>query len=407
MTAVIGACYHQPITLRSCFISPAAPDSYAITAKNGESRLYGGSSPAFTLRVSTLSDWDRLVRAGTYQMANAFVTAAFEIEGDILAAVRWWRDCEPAPSRLSRWLMRVWAISQLDSWFSTEARARQQIRFHYDRSNGFYSQFLDQRMVYSCAYFADPAWDLDRAQVAKLEQICRKLDLEQTDRFLDVGCGWGALVIHAAQHYGAHAVGCTLSAKQVEFARDAVRARGLQERVAVDDLDYRNLSGRFDKIASVGMYEHVGRRRLGMYFQTLAGLLEPDGLLLNHGIARPAQIEDDGSTRFMRQHVFPGGELPYLEDVVRAAEQAGFEVLDIENLRPHYALTCAAWVTRLQSHRDQCLEEVDAETYRTWLLYLAACATSFERSESDVYQTLLAKRTSLVRRLRRPDAIHA
>lgn len=389
------------------FVSPQAPESYSIVTNDGESRVYGQSQPAFTLRVPSLSAWDRLVRAGTYRLADAFVSGRFEIDGDMLAAVRWWRAREPAASSWSRWLIRWWAALQPDSWFQTQARARQQIRFHYDRSNGFYQQFLDRRMVYSCAYFANPALELEQAQLAKLEHICRKLELQRDERFLDVGCGWGALVMHAAEHYGVAAVGCTLSARQVAFARDAVERRGLQGRVTVEDLDYRRVSSRFDKIASVGMYEHVGIRRLGGYFRMLAGLLEPDGLLLNHGIARPERIEDDQSTRFLRQRVFPGGELPHLTDVVRGAEEAGFEVLDVENLRPHYALTCSAWVERLQSNRARCLEEVDPETYRTWLLYLAASATSFERSETDVYQTLLARRTSRRRRLRRPDSISA
>ncbi|HVZ22581.1 MAG TPA: cyclopropane-fatty-acyl-phospholipid synthase family protein [Vicinamibacterales bacterium] len=347
-------------------------------------------SGAFAVRVRAREWWERVNRAGAYAVAAAFVNGDFEIDGDLLAAIRWWQDgrVDRPADRIMRLLGPLW----IESWLQSPTRARRNIRFHYDRSNRFYQQFLDRRMVYSCAYFSDPAASLEDAQVNKLDHICRKLNLGRDETFLDVGCGWGALVMHAVERYGVTAVGCTLSATQVEFGRDAVRRRGLADRIVIEDMDYRGVPGSFDKIASVGMYEHVGRRRLTAYFRTLAARLEPGGLFLNHGIARPQAVADDSSTRFIRRRVFPGGELPHLSDVVRAAEDAGFEVVDVENLRLHYALTCAHWVARLQEHRDACLAEVDAATYRTWLLYLAVAAVNFERGETDVYQTLLARR---------------
>jgi len=344
------------------------------------------------VRVPHISSWGSLAVADPYQVAAAFVDGEFAVEGNLLAAVRWWRAGHV--DGLRDWAVAMLGRLRLESWFQTKDHAQRNARFHYDRSNEFYEQFLDSRMVYSCAYFADPRWSLDEAQVAKLDYICRKLDLRPGDLFLDVGCGWGALLIHAAERFGASAVGCTLSAQQLTCARAAVARRSLQGRVLVEDFDYRDVPGPFDKIASVGMYEHVGRRRLGRYFQTLARLLEPDGLLLNHGIARSEGACDDGSTVFLRRHVFPGGELPKLGDIVRSAEQAGLEVIDVENLRPHYALTCAAWVANLTARRDACLALVGAKTYRTWLLYLAAAAVSFERGQTELYQTLLAKRSS-------------
>lgn len=374
------------------FVVPSEPDSYTFITHNGAVRHVGPSSAKFAVLVPDFQWWDRLVRAGAYAVAMAFIAGQFDVEGDLIAALRWWHAHRVVST--SDKLLDLLSRLRFESWFQTMAHARRNIRFHYDRSNAFYQQFLDQRMVYSCAYFADPTWSLDDAQLAKLDHICRKLDLHSDDRFLDVGCGWGALVIHAAERYGASSVGCTLSDQQLAFAREAVWLRGLHGRVVVDDLDYRAIPGCFDKIASVGMYEHVGRRRLDGYFRTLATHLEPDGLLLNHGIVRPQGIANDGSTTFLQRRVFPGGELPYLFEVIRAAERAGFEVLDVENLRPHYALTCATWVARLQAHRRACLEVVDAVTYRTWLLYLAAAAVSFERGETDVYQTLLASRAA-------------
>jgi cyclopropane-fatty-acyl-phospholipid synthase len=375
---------------------PSVPASYAVVAASGRARAVGAPPEAFVLRVPSLEWWDRLSGRSAYAVASAFVAGDFQVDGDLVAAIRWWRAGRPPHSE--SWLTPLLAFMRLASWMETEGKARRDIRFHYDRSNRFYERFLDRRMVYSCAYFGDPSWTLEQAQVAKLDHICRKLDLQPGDTFLDVGCGWGALVVHAAECYGASAVGCTLSAEQLAFGRQAVRDRHLQHRVAIEDLDYRLVPGRFDKIASVGMYEHVGRRRLAAYFKALADRLAPDGRLLNHGIARPQHVSDDSSTVFLRRHVFPGGELPHLTDVIRAAESAGLEVLDVENLRPHYALTCAAWVARLQAQRERCLQEVGAATYRTWQLYLAAAAVGFERGETDIYQTLLAKRTHRGRR---------
>jgi cyclopropane-fatty-acyl-phospholipid synthase len=374
------------------FAPRAAPNSYEIVAESGERRQVGPGPAAFIVRVPDLSSWRALAVADPYRVATAFINGELDIDGNLLAAVRWWRAGHVEGVR--DWALAMLGHLRLESWFQTKDRAQRNARFHYDRSNHFYEQFLDSRMVYSCAYFADPRWSLDEAQVAKLDYICRKLDLRPGDLFLDVGCGWGALLIHAAERFGASTVGCTLSAQQLAYAHAAASRRGLQGRVLVEGLDYRDVPGPFDKIASVGMYEHVGRRRLGRYFQTLACLLEPDGLLLNHGIARPEGARDDGSMVFLERHVFPGGELPKLGDIVRSAERAGLEVLDVENLRSHYALTCAAWVANLTAHRGACLALVDATTYRTWLLYLAAAAVSFERGQTELYQTLLAKRSA-------------
>ncbi len=368
------------------------PDSYAVVAQSGEHRSFGTDAAAFIIRVPALSSWDSIRTAGAYKLAKAFVEGEFEIEGDLLAALRWWQ-VHHRESWSDR-LLSVIGHLRLERLLQTKDRARRNVRFHYDRSNLFYQQFLDSRMVYSCAFFADPSWSLDEAQVAKLDYICRKLDVGPGDLFLDVGCGWGALLIHAAERFGASTVGCTLSAQQLVYARHAAAEKGLEGRVLVDDVDYRDVPGRFDRIASVGMYEHVGRHRLEWYFRVLGRLLEPDGLLLNHGIARPQDTHDDGSTVFLQRYVFPGGELPNLSDIVRSAERAGFEVLDVENLRPHYAMTCAAWVANLVAHRDVCLALVDAVTYRTWLLYLAAAAVSFECGQTELYQTLLAKRSA-------------
>jgi cyclopropane-fatty-acyl-phospholipid synthase len=370
------------------FFPSAASDSFEVVAQSGERRRYGQAPATFIVRVRDLSSWYALANAGAYRIATAFVDGELDIDGDLLAAVRWWHANHVDGWR--GWVQAAVGRLRLDSWVQKTGRAS--ARFQDDRSDLFYEQFLDSQMVHSCAFFADPAWSLDQAQVAKLDYICRKLDVRRGDCFLDVGCGWGALLICAAERFGASTVGCTLSRQQLVYARNAALQKGLHGRVLVEQLDYRNIPGHFDKVASVGMYEHVGRHRLERYFRTLARRLEPGGLLLNHGIARPQDTHRDASTAFLRRHVFPGGELPQLADVIYSAERAGFEVLDVENLRPHYALTCAAWVANLVSHRHACLALVEPSIYRTWLLYFAAAAVSFERGQTELYQTLLAKR---------------
>jgi cyclopropane-fatty-acyl-phospholipid synthase len=252
------------------------------------------------------------------------------------------------------------------------------IQFHYDRSNEFYAQFLDSRMVYSSAYFRHPAVSLNEAQLEKLHRICKHLELQAGERFLDIGCGWGGLITHAAEHYGVTALGCTLSREQLEFARETVRSRGLSERVTVEPTDYRDLNGSFDKVASVGMFEHVGRSRLSGYFKKVYSLLGRGGLFLNRGVLRPHGVSDSPETLFLQKNVFPGGELVHLDDVVREGERAGFAAIGMEDLRKHYALTCRAWVANLQQHSDRCRALAGEATYRTWLLYLAASAVSFE-----------------------------
>jgi cyclopropane-fatty-acyl-phospholipid synthase len=332
-----------------------------------------------------------------YHAAVAFVEGRVEIDGDITAALTsWWRAHHV--SRMERLLVRLGRWLRPEHLWQSRDRARENIEFHYDLPTEFYRAFLDSRLVYSCAYFDSPQQSLDDAQAAKLDLVCRKLDLQPQERLLDVGCGWGALVTWAPERYAARALGCTLSREQQRFACRVLGERGLRGQADVQLRDYRDVTGRFDKIASIGMVEHVGRHRLAAYFRTLADRLEDSGLLLNHGINRPAGICDDAATIFIRRHVFPGGELGRLEDTLDAAAGAGFEAIDVENLRPHYALTCRAWVARLGTNRDRCLQLVSPTTYRTWLLYLAGSAVGFENGTTDIYQVLFAKRSSHQRR---------
>jgi cyclopropane-fatty-acyl-phospholipid synthase len=373
---------------------------YATETLEGRRESFGAGTPAFVVHIKDQASWERLKHGSAYHLATAFVDGEFDVSGDLVAAVQWAHGHVAHGS--SAWKAKLLLRLYPETWMQTRRQARQNIHFHYDRSNLFYEQFLDRRMIYSSAYFSTPGMSLDEAQLAKLDHICRTLDLRRGDHLLDVGCGWGALIVHAAERYGASAVGCTVSGEQFQFVQAAIDERRLTDRVVVANADYRTMAGEFDKIASIGMYEHVGRRRLQAYFTTLARLLKPHGLLLNSGVARPAVSEDDDTTLFLRRFVFPGGELPYLADVVAGAERAGLEVIDIENLRQHYARTCAEWVKRLQAHPDECLALVDAATYRTWLLYLSGAAASFNRADIELYQVLFAKRARMPAERRDP-----
>jgi cyclopropane-fatty-acyl-phospholipid synthase len=277
------------------------------------------------------------------------------------------------------------------------------IRYHYDVGNDFYALWLDKRMVYSCAYYNAPSESLEDAQVDKLDLVCRKLRLRAGQTMLDVGCGWGALIIHAAERYEVDALGITLSEAQADLARERIASAGLGDRCRVEIRDYRDLPAgvAFDKIASVGMVEHVGVDHLPEYFAALHRALRPSGLLLNHGIvnatARPLGVRDRLERRlwkrdaFIDQYVFPDGKLGPLHAVIAAGEGSGFETRDVESLREHYALTLREWLRRLTASAERAIALTDERTYRTWRLYLSASARGFASGRLNVVQTLFAK----------------
>jgi cyclopropane-fatty-acyl-phospholipid synthase len=276
----------------------------------------------------------------------------------------------------------------------SRASDREAIAFHYDVSNDFYRLWLDEQMVYSCAVFDTPADSLDQAQRNKLDLICRKLRLLRGERFLDIGCGWGALVCWAARHYGVRAHGITLSQLQLDIARERVAREGLESLVSVELRDYRDLPGEvFDKIASVGMFEHVGLANLPTYNATVHRLLRPGGLFLNHGITRDEEgWRKTEETEFINRYVFPDAALDMVGNIQRGMEQAGFEIHDVEGLRPHYALTLRQWVARLEAAHAQAVELVGEARYRVWRLYMTACAVQFEDGALGIHQILASRR---------------
>jgi cyclopropane-fatty-acyl-phospholipid synthase len=272
-------------------------------------------------------------------------------------------------------------------------RDKQAVRYHYDVSNDFYKLFLDQRLVYSCAYFLSPDEDLDTAQERKLDTICRKLRLRPGQRLLDIGCGWGGLMIYAAENYGVDVTGITLSQPQADLANQRIQEKGLSQQCRVFMRDYREMEADrpFNALVSVGMFEHVGEGLLPEYFKKAWQLLEPGGVFLNHGIARRITDVVDPVPGFSDTYVFPDGELEPISTTLAAAETTGFEVRDVESLREHYSLTLRHWIHQLECHHEQALRYVDEPTYRVWRLYMSGSIHEFNRGRQNLYQTLFAK----------------
>ena len=348
-------------------------------------------------------------------LAEAYLHNDFDIEGDIEAAFEvgdfllgrlgdWKKKLKlgglliALPARDAASTMGGTArrlLPRIGGKKHSRARDRCAVAFHYDVSNDFYRLWLDRQMVYSCAYFRSPTDDLDVAQEQKLDYICRKLRLRPGQRLLDIGCGWGALVLYAAKHFGVHAEGITSSEPQLEWGRERIADAGLINNATIELRDYREIAANgelYDAIVSVGMAEHIGRERLRDYFAAAHRALKLGGVFPNQAIGEDIVLRPgDRDTSFIEQYVFPDGDIPPLPIMLRAAESSGFEIRDVENLREHYALTLHHWLRRLEARHDEALRFVDEVTYRVWRLYIGGSAHGFRRGHIAVYQTLLTK----------------
>jgi cyclopropane-fatty-acyl-phospholipid synthase len=385
----------------------------AIEAYDG-SRLGPVDAPA-TLLIRSPTALRRIVQApGELGFARAYVAGDIDLEGDIFAALAL-RDHLPdmklRPSQLpaALRLVGVGALkpvpappqeARLHGRRHSKKRDAAAIAHHYDVSNDFYRHVLGPSMTYSCAVWTDPSITLEQAQANKHELICRKLGLDPGMRLLDIGCGWGGMLLHAAEHHGVQAVGVTLSKRQAELAEKRAAEAGLAGKVEVRYQDYRDVDdGPYDAISSIGMFEHVGLRQLGVYFERCHELLPPGGRLLNHAISRPAGTTGstaDGRARFSRRsfidrYVFPDGELHEVGTVVSAIQHAGFEARHMESIREHYALTLRRWVANLEANWDACVADVGRARARIWRLYMAASAIQFEANRTQVHQVLAVK----------------
>jgi cyclopropane-fatty-acyl-phospholipid synthase len=346
--------------------------------------------PRVTVRLKEAAAAGAFARASILSLAEAYIEGQYDVEGDVREAIR---TAEAIATRTGN---RSLFDSGPTGARHTKRADRDAVRHHYDVSNEFYALWLDPRMVYSCAYFKREGDTLEAAQVQKLDHICRKLRLAPGERLLDIGCGWGALAIHAAQKYGVDATGITLSENQHRLANERIRAAGLADRCRVVLQDYRDHDGdgRYDKIASVGMFEHVGLKNLPVYFGVVRRLLREGGLFMNHGITTSDTENRSvgmGAGEFIGRYVFPKGELPHLHLVVREMSDQAFEVHDVECLRPHYAKTLDHWSANFERHLDEAVRVADDRTARIWRLYLAGSAHAFEQRWVSIYQILASR----------------
>lgn len=374
---------------------------FSIRTPASEWHSHQDRSSNFTLRFQTQSALDALLHhPSELTLGEAFIHKDIEIDGDLYAALRM---VDYVFRRASRF--NTPTLTQVDLVIAeaketllhglqhSRRRDRVAISFHYDKPAEFFLPWLGPTMVYSCAYFRHSHQSLDEAQTSKLDLICRKLNLHPRDTFLDVGCGWGSLILHAASRYGAKASGITLSREQAKFALNRIAQSPVADHCSARLKDYRQLPAegkRFDKIASVGMVEHVGLKNLQAYFRVAYDLLRPGGLFMNQGIGR-AQHSPPPKESFIQKYVFPDGELVPLHQMIACAEAAGFEVRDAENLREHYALTLRHWVNALQQNQKALLNIVPELTYRIWLLYMAGSAVAFDSGDIFIHQLLLRK----------------
>ena len=372
----------------------------------------GAPQPAVRLVLHSWTALKDLVRGEIGAIAQGIVEGRIRCEGSMrevmrMAASLLRMDPTATGARLRALQALAGPRSMLLHWRSAHAHSRQrdaaQVQQHYDVSDDFYRLWLDPRRVYSCAYYQDASMGLAQAQEAKLDHICRKLRLQSGERFLDIGAGWGGLLLWAAQHYGVDATGITLSRNQHAHLLAQIDRLGLAGRVRVQLLDYRDLPGtqRFDKIASVGMFEHVGRAHMPAYFAQIARLLEPGGMLLNHGITAGGLANHQlgaGMGDFIEKYIFPGGELLHVSHVGADLAGAGLELVDLESLRPHYAKTLWAWSDALESQLEAARTVLRASAgeraeriLQAYRLYLAGSATGFERGWISLYQMLAIK----------------
>ncbi len=352
-------------------------------------------SPAVTIAIRSPRVLRGVLTGNIGRLGEAYVEGDIVVDGRLQDVLRVGVELAERIGRTPA-ARRLAPLLKLFRRRHSRRRDAANVSYHYDVSNAFYALWLDRNMVYSCAYYATGAEDLDTAQERKLDHLCRKLRLEPGQRLLDIGCGWGGLLRWAASRYGVSGVGITLSEQQFQYARDSIAAAGLADRIEIRLQDYRDLpeAARFDRVVSVGMYEHVGLANLPAYFGVIARVLKPGGVALNHGITvsdRDGQAGGPPGGEFIDRYVFPGGELPHVSRVLYEIAGSGLEIADVEDLRPHYPPTLLHWVRRLEARREQAIAIAGDRNYRIWRMYMAGMAYAFDRGLLSVAQVLAFK----------------
>ena len=346
-------------------------------------------APQVTLKVNSASALPLLLEPSLDNLGEAYVKGKIDIEGKLSNIIN------IGYSLARSTVTNASKLARVRRYFNhSKTSDKKAIQYHYDVSNEFYKLWLDENMVYSCAYFENGDEDLATAQIKKIDHILTKIQLQPGQHLLDIGCGWGALVLRAAQMFGAKCVGVTLSQNQFDLATQRVKAAGLEGQIEIRLQDYRDVQGQFDRITSVGMFEHVGRKNLPTYFQKIRDLLTDDGIAMNHGITSSDYGSGEtalGGGEFIDRYVFPDGELPHISLVLEAMQRGGIEALDIECLRRHYAHTLDIWAENFEARAEVAKKLVDDEKFRIWRVYLAGCAYAFENDDVSIYQVVCRK----------------
>jgi len=360
--------------------------SFAIEFWDGDS-ITIGDKPKFILKLKSLSGAKKILRDGYLGFGESYMNGDVEIENDLQELLRLGISIDFDGVQMPSWQkIRFFILSLLNS--DTAKIAPKNISYHYDKGNEFYELYLDKTMTYSCAYYRNGNDSLEEAQLNKYEHICRKLLLNRGESILDIGCGWGGMLIYAAQKYGVIGTGITLSKNQYEYAGNKIKELSLQDNIKILYKDYRELSGKFDKIVSIGMFEHVGKKFIPVFVKKISSLLKREGLGLLHTIGKDAPSPIDPWTS---NYIFPGAYLPVLDEILSEMGKNGFSILDVENLRLHYAKTLDQWAENYESNVEKVKKMFDDKFVRQWRLFLNGASAGFKYGMSCLYQILFTK----------------
>jgi cyclopropane-fatty-acyl-phospholipid synthase len=358
--------------------------SFAVRFWDGKTETYGNGIPVFTLIFNRKKSVKNILSKGTLGFGEEYIAGNINVEGDFYQLMRLGMDPHFQDMELSPITKTALLLQRLKS-LNTIKRSSKNIAHHYDMGNNFYQYYLDESMTYSCAYFRSEKDTLEQAQQQKYEYICRKLQLKKGENLIDIGCGWGGMLLYAARNYGINGLGCTLSVHQAEYAKEKIAREGLEKHISILREDYRNIKGQFDKFVSIGMFEHVGKGFIPIFIDKARALLKPGGVGLLHTIGKE---NDSAGDPWTMKYIFPGGYIPILDHVTRTMGKKGLVPIDIENLRIHYAITLDKWAERFEANAMEIKKMFDERLVRTWRMFLCGSSVAFRWCDLRLYQIL-------------------
>ncbi|NIA30563.1 MAG: methyltransferase domain-containing protein [Actinobacteria bacterium] len=361
--------------------------SFKICFWDGESKTYGKGKAAFTLTFKSKRAAKRLLQDGALGFGEEYMAGNIDVDGDFMELMHMGATPAIEDTKLS-FRTKLGVLFQHLRTLNSASRSAKNISYHYDRGNDFYKLWLDESMTYSCAYFHSKEDTLEKAQQQKYEHICRKLQLKEGETLVDIGCGWGGMLIYAAKHYGVKGVGCTLSQAQVDYGQQRIKEEGFEDQVSVLYQDYRKMTGTFDKFVSIGMFEHVGKNYIPTFLTKARSLLKPGGLGLVHTIGKEKATPPDAWTL---KYIFPGGYIPLLDEIIRGMGNNGLVPNDVENLRLHYAMTLEEWSKRFETNVTKIRKMYDEKFVRMWRMFLNGSAAGFRYGTTRLYQIVFTK----------------